>query len=115
MTQETFFVFLKIPILYVQFFSSKKKKKFVSPLSKSGKVEPNAKLSVQGSPGAKGSLSSYLVSSQNEDPSLTTLPTADNQDHVRRNLTSAIQSSDSVELQQFATNFLSYYCRCLHL
>ncbi|XP_076922423.1 helicase and polymerase-containing protein TEBICHI-like [Bidens hawaiensis] len=93
-----------------QFFSSKKKKKFVSPLSKSGKVEPNAKLSVQGSPGAKGSLSSYLVSSQNEDPSLTTLPTADNQDHVRRNLTSAIQSSDFVELQQFATNFLSYYC-----
>ncbi|KAI3822055.1 hypothetical protein L1987_09636 [Smallanthus sonchifolius] len=103
-----------------QFFSSKKKKKFVSPLSKSRRVEPDAKLSVEGSPSAKGSLSSYLVSSQNEDRPLSTLPAAcgpsDNQDHVRRNLTSAIEASDSVhgvenpELQQFATNFLSYYC-----
>ncbi|KAM0046348.1 putative DNA-directed DNA polymerase [Helianthus debilis subsp. tardiflorus] len=103
-----------------QFFSSKKKKKFVSPLSKSGKVEPDAKLSVDGSPSAKGSLSNYLVSSQNEARNLSTVPTArgpsDNQDQVRRNLTSAIESSDSVhgvenpELQQFATNFLSYYC-----
>ncbi|KAF5797771.1 putative DNA-directed DNA polymerase [Helianthus annuus] len=103
-----------------QFFSSKKKKKFVSPLSKSGKVEPDAKLSVDGSPSAKGSLSNYLVSSQNEARNLSTVPTArgpsDNQDQVRRNLTSAIESSNSVhgvenpELQQFATNFLSYYC-----
>ncbi|MFS8003152.1 putative DNA-directed DNA polymerase [Helianthus anomalus] len=102
------------------FFSSKKKKKFVSPLSKSGEVEPDAKLSVDGSPSAKGSLSNYLVSSQNEARNLSTVPTArgpsDNQDQVRRNLTSAIESSNSVhgvenpELQQFATNFLSYYC-----
>ncbi|KAI7750051.1 hypothetical protein M8C21_005020, partial [Ambrosia artemisiifolia] len=72
------------------------------------------------SPSAKGSLSNYLVSSQNEASNLSTVPTArgpsDNQDQVRRNLTSAIESSDSVhgvenpELQQFATNFLSYYC-----
>lgn len=105
----------------MQFFPSKKKKKFVSPLSKSGRVEPDSKRTVEGSPSAKGSLSSYLVSSQNEDRLLSSVPTAcgpsDNQDQVRRNLTSAIESSDSVhgvenpELQQFANSFLSFYCR----
>ncbi|KAL8244776.1 hypothetical protein R6Q59_011034 [Mikania micrantha] len=103
-----------------QFFSSKKKKKFVSPLSKSVRIEPDAKLSVEGSPSAKASLSSYLVSTNNEDCPVSILPTArgpsDNKDQVRRTLTSAIDSSDSVhgvenpELQQFANNFLSYYC-----
>nr|XP_043612753.1 helicase and polymerase-containing protein TEBICHI [Erigeron canadensis] len=106
-----------------QFFSSKKKKKFVSPLSKSGKAEQDAKLSLEWSPSAKGSLSSYLVSSQNEDRPIITLPTdygpSDRQDQVRRNLATEIESSvrnDSVdgvqnaELQQFAANFLSVYC-----
>ncbi|GJZ08398.1 helicase and polymerase-containing protein TEBICHI isoform X1 [Tanacetum coccineum] len=103
-----------------QFFSSKKKNKFVSPLTKPAIVEKNAKLSLEGSPSAKGSLSNYLVSSQNEDRSLRTVPTAcgssdRQQDQVRRNLSSEIESSvqgvENPELQQFATNFLSYYCR----
>lgn len=103
----------------MQFFSSKKKNKFVSPLTKPAIVEKQAKLSHEVSPSAKGSLSNYLVSSQNEDRALSTLPTAcepsDRQDQVRRNLTSEIESSvhgvENPELQQFATNFLSYYCR----
>lgn len=84
-------------------------------------VEPNAKLSHEGSPSAKGSLSNYLVSSPNENRPLSTLPTtcgsSDRQDQVRRNLSLDIESSDSVhgvenpELQQFAANFLSVYCR----
>ncbi|XP_024986361.1 helicase and polymerase-containing protein TEBICHI [Cynara cardunculus var. scolymus] len=145
-----------------QFFSSKKKNKLVSLLSKSGIVEQDAKLALEASPSAKGSLSSYLVSSQNENHPLSTLLTArgssDRQDQVRRNLTSEIESSsrnenveiissdqghvhrsqgekpnpcnlvepiagdlqcnssdsmlgvENPELQQFAANFLSFYC-----
>ncbi|KAI3792695.1 hypothetical protein L2E82_06583 [Cichorium intybus] len=123
-----------------QFFSSKKKKKLVPPVSKSGLVEQNANLSLEGSPSAKGSLSSYLVSSPKENHPHRSLPTAcgpsDRQDQVKRNLTSDIESSlrhedvealssgqghqcnstepvhgaENPELQQFAANFLSFYC-----
>ncbi|KAL7596490.1 hypothetical protein Lser_V15G27853 [Lactuca serriola] len=125
-----------------QFFSSKKKNnKLVSSALKSGIVEQNAKLSLEGSPSGKGSLSSYLVSSpKNEIRPHRSLPTAcgssDRQDQVKRNLTSEIDSSlrnedvetissskghkskssesmhevENPELQQFAANFLSFYC-----
>lgn len=127
----------------MQFFSSKKKNnKLVSSALKSGIVEQNAKLSLEGSPSGKGSLSSYLVSSpKNEIRPHRSLPTAcgssDRQDQVKRNLTSEIDSSlrnedvetissskghkskssesmhevENPELQQFAANFLSFYCR----
>ncbi|KAJ9555668.1 hypothetical protein OSB04_010282 [Centaurea solstitialis] len=85
----------------LSFFSSKKKNKLVSPLSKSGIVEQDAKLSLETSPSAKGSLSNYLVSSPNGNHLLRTLPTArgpsDRPDQVRRNLTSEIESSSRNE------------------
>ncbi|XP_057799459.1 helicase and polymerase-containing protein TEBICHI [Salvia miltiorrhiza] len=46
-----------------QFFSSKKKRKFVSPASKSDRPEKEAKTQIECSPNAKGSLVSYLETS----------------------------------------------------
>ncbi|KAL3500503.1 hypothetical protein ACH5RR_039596, partial [Cinchona calisaya] len=47
-----------------QFFASKKKRKVVSPSLKSKKVAKDAKIVVEGSPSTKGSLESFLVSSE---------------------------------------------------
>ncbi|KAI3468240.1 hypothetical protein Pfo_024903 [Paulownia fortunei] len=47
-----------------EFFSSKKKRKIVSPASKSGRLEKEAKKQIEGSPSAKGSLESYLENSK---------------------------------------------------
>ncbi|KAH6757052.1 hypothetical protein C2S51_038889 [Perilla frutescens var. frutescens] len=46
-----------------QFFSSKKKRKILSPASKSGRPEKEAKTQIECSPSAKGSLESYLETS----------------------------------------------------
>ncbi|KAL8063378.1 hypothetical protein ABFX02_01G023200 [Erythranthe guttata] len=46
-----------------QFFSSKKKRKILSPASKSGRREKEAKNQFEGSPSAKGSLENYLETS----------------------------------------------------
>ncbi|KAI3522458.1 hypothetical protein L1887_00239 [Cichorium endivia] len=84
-----------------QFFSVKKKNKFVSPLLKPGIVEEHAKLSTKGSPRANLSSSSYLVSSQNENCPHRTFPItfglSERQDQVRRNLISEIESSSRNE------------------
>lgn len=47
----------------LQFFSSKKKRKFLSPASKPERPEKEAKTQIQCSPSAKGSLVSYLETS----------------------------------------------------
>lgn len=46
-----------------QFFSSTKKRKFLSPASKTGRQEKEAKTQIEYSPSAKGSLHSYLETS----------------------------------------------------
>ncbi|KAL3650829.1 hypothetical protein CASFOL_007232 [Castilleja foliolosa] len=74
-----------------QFFSSKKKRKFVSPVSKSsGRQEKEAKKQTEGSPSAKGSLQSYLETSK--DGNSPAKP-------VKRNLTleSGLSSKDEKE------------------
>lgn len=72
----------------MQFYCSKKKHKFVSPLLKPGLVEleQQSKLSFEGSPRDKLSSSRYLACSQNENG-------CHRQDQVRRNLISEIESS----------------------
>ncbi|XP_022856955.1 helicase and polymerase-containing protein TEBICHI-like isoform X2 [Olea europaea var. sylvestris] len=50
-----------------QFFASKKKRKTLSPPSKSGRPEKEAKIKIEGSPDAKGSLESFLVTSWDGD------------------------------------------------
>ncbi|KAL0330327.1 UNVERIFIED_CONTAM: Helicase and polymerase-containing protein TEBICHI [Sesamum radiatum] len=49
-----------------QFFSSKKKRKILSPPSKSGRLEKEATNRIEGSPSAKGSLESYLETSKTD-------------------------------------------------
>ncbi|KAK4388861.1 Helicase and polymerase-containing protein TEBICHI [Sesamum angolense] len=49
-----------------QFFSSKKKRKILSPPSKSGRLEKEARNRIEGSPSAKGSLESYLETSKTD-------------------------------------------------
>ncbi|XP_019189922.1 PREDICTED: helicase and polymerase-containing protein TEBICHI isoform X2 [Ipomoea nil] len=53
-----------------QFFASKKKRKFESPALKSPRVNKDAKISIEGSPGTKGSLESYLVNSKDNSTPL---------------------------------------------
>lgn len=48
----------------LQFFSSKKKRKILSPDAKSGRPEKGAKNQIEGSPSAKGSLECYLETSK---------------------------------------------------
>ncbi|KAL0311996.1 UNVERIFIED_CONTAM: Helicase and polymerase-containing protein TEBICHI [Sesamum radiatum] len=56
-----------------QFFSSKKKRKNLSPASKSGRLEKEARNQIEGSPSAKGSLESYLETSKTDHASAKSL------------------------------------------
>ncbi|XP_020550378.1 helicase and polymerase-containing protein TEBICHI [Sesamum indicum] len=49
-----------------QFFSSKKKRKILSPASKSGGLGKKSRNQIEGSPSAKGSLESYLETSKTD-------------------------------------------------
>lgn len=69
-----------------QFYATKKRKA-VSPVSKAGRTEKGAR-HVDGSPSAKGSLDSYLVTSQDDCNEATTAGSL-----VKRNLASEIGSS----------------------
>ncbi|XAR70897.1 DNA-directed DNA polymerase [Bertholletia excelsa] len=80
-----------------QFFASKKKKKkSLSPCLKSGRGEKDPKVTLEGSPSAKGSLNSYLVGSQNDSSATKPLDTActssARQDPIKRNLKLEITS-----------------------
>lgn len=84
-----------------QFFASKKKKKSLSPSLKPGKGDRDPKATLEASPSAKGSLDSYLVTSQ--DDNCTTKPlcrahvSSDREGPVKRNLTLEISSLTSYE------------------
>ncbi|KAK3016369.1 hypothetical protein RJ639_005362 [Escallonia herrerae] len=83
-----------------QFFASKKKRKPISPNLKSGKVEKDAKVTIEGSPSAKGSLDSYLATGKEDDspkPLLTACRLSARQDPVKRNLTAEINLSSVCE------------------
>lgn len=154
-----------------QFFASKKKRKSISPSLHSTKVEKDARIAIEGSPGTKGSLDNFLVSSEenNNSPTRAAKGSPAKRVPIKRNLTLEIFSSsqnekkdallpaqvysrgldllgdaqsgssetlngaggavavgskevpgtapagevENPELKQFATNFLSLYCRYL--
>lgn len=85
----------------LQFFASKKKKKSLSPSLKPGKGDRDPKATLEASPSGKGSLDSYLVTSQ--DDNCTTKPlcrahvSSDREGPVKRNLTLEISSLTSYE------------------
>ncbi|KAL3819028.1 hypothetical protein ACJIZ3_004933 [Penstemon smallii] len=91
-----------------QFFASKKKRKFLSPVSKTGRLEKEAKTQIEGSP-AKGSLESYLVTSQDADSPAKSRDSACNQKaeqvRVKRNLT--LETSISSRYENLGTSFLN--------
>ncbi|KAL2525525.1 Helicase and polymerase-containing protein TEBICHI [Abeliophyllum distichum] len=74
-----------------QFFASKKKRKTLSPPLKSGRPEKEVKVKIQGSPSAKGSLESFLVTSEDGNLHSKPLNTASDpeakQVPTKRNLT----------------------------
>ena len=78
-----------------QFFTSKKRKA-PTPHSKPGRNEKDGR-TIEGSPSAKGTLDSYLVTSQEDNnsnkPSRAACNLLARQDHVKRNLSLEINSS----------------------
>ncbi|KAL8537172.1 hypothetical protein ACS0TY_012379 [Phlomoides rotata] len=68
-----------------KFFSSKKKRKILSPASKSGRPEKEARVKAEGSPSAKGTLESYLEKSKDGTLAAKSLDSVSG--HIRRNLT----------------------------
>lgn len=141
----------------MQFFSSKKKRKILSPASKSGRREKEAKNQSEGSPSTKGTLEGYLETSkdgispvkslksicdekvrlvpakrcltldtahqgqpQNPEASrvsqrlkldpLCDVGSVDANDIVKDSSETAAVAQNS-ELKDFATGFLSLYCR----
>ncbi|KAK4419988.1 Helicase and polymerase-containing protein TEBICHI [Sesamum alatum] len=86
-----------------QFFSSKKKRKILSPASKSGRLEKEARKQIEGSPSAKGSLESYLETSKNDHAPAKSLNSVCDQNAgqvpIQRSLIldSGISSKDEVE------------------
>lgn len=86
-----------------QFYASKKRKPLTSSL-KSGSYDKDGKKSLEGSPGAKGTLDNYLVTSQdhgNSDiPSHSVRENLSEQDLVKRNLLLKINSSSRNEHEE---------------
>ncbi|XP_031265968.1 helicase and polymerase-containing protein TEBICHI isoform X2 [Pistacia vera] len=86
-----------------QFFASKKRKS-LSPGLKSGKVEKDAKLAIEGSPSGKGTLDNYLRTSQEDNQ--TTKPSQGAKDllaklePVKRNLSLEINKFSKDESKQ---------------
>lgn len=80
-----------------QFFSSKKKKRAISPGTKSGLSEKEGNSSKDASPSAKGSLDCYLVSSQNENRLFKQAP-------AKRNLKLETGLSKNIEKRESLLN-----------
>ncbi|KAL0330755.1 UNVERIFIED_CONTAM: Helicase and polymerase-containing protein TEBICHI [Sesamum angustifolium] len=115
-----------------QFFSSKKKRKILSPPSKSGRLEKEATNRIEGSPSAKEKLDSgHWISSKDDDEDpCRGLPQSPEASRVAQGLKSEVfsdigsvgtngiekdnsQTENPVqisELKEFATGFLSLYC-----
>lgn len=88
----------------IQFFASKKKRKEQSPHLKSGIVEKGSKTTLEASPSGKGSLDTYLVTSQDDISPAKFLQTARGSsarhDLVKRNLALEISLSSKDELKE---------------
>ncbi|CAK9312933.1 unnamed protein product [Citrullus colocynthis] len=86
-----------------QFYASKKRKPLTSSL-KSGSYDKDGKKSLEGSPGAKGTLDNYLVTSQDhgnsDNPSHSVRENLPGQDLVKRNLLLKINSSSRNEHEE---------------
>ncbi|GAA0144171.1 DNA-directed DNA polymerase [Lithospermum erythrorhizon] len=120
-----------------QFFTSKKKRKFLSPAVKTGRAEKDAKKSIGGSPGCiRSSIdkstssqdnenlmqnqnlrveigSSVVVNHQNDQSYLVAQSKVSGCSSVSHVNTASGQPSEIVEhpeLKQFATDFMSLYC-----
>lgn len=87
----------------VQFYASKKRKP-LTPSLKSGSYDKDGKRSLEGSPGAKGTLDNYLVTSQDhgnsDNPSHSVRENLSGQGLVKRNLLLKINSSSKNEHEE---------------
>ncbi|XP_022996478.1 helicase and polymerase-containing protein TEBICHI isoform X2 [Cucurbita maxima] len=85
-----------------QFYASKKRKP-LTPSLKSGSYDKDGKRSLEGSPGTKGTLDNYLVTSQdlgNDNPSHSVRENLSGQDPVKRNLLLKINNSSRNEHEE---------------
>ena len=121
----------------MKFFASKKRKS-QSPGLKTGRFEKSGRTTVEGSPSAKGTLDNYLRTSQEDNgivhPScavkrnlVSEIDKTSNTENEQFLLSAeeksqscgaagepaegTAQGSENLELKQFATDFLSLYCR----
>ncbi|CAK9182717.1 unnamed protein product [Ilex paraguariensis] len=96
-----------------QFYASKKKKKCLSPGLKSGKIQKDATITIEGSPSGKGSLDSYLVNSQDDNSPAKPLHTAHGSsprhDLVKRNLGLKIGLSSKEETEEACSSTQGCY------